>query len=280
MRITLKVTPPQLLFMADGQEIHRSLTHDERYALMSTLIRISDPDKTRIVVNLTDTQLNEIVDQMKARLRGEKDPKQYTLYTEHEKQVNGLMDRQFRVISKLFDAEGNQKSAFVISLMKRALSLLQAFKILRLERNYVGALSLIKEQYENLMLFYALGLVKDHAEFLNRYFSRVPIDGMMDSKGRNLDQAYLAEVVSHQLKLRDAYKVWSGVSHHFDEMIISSFMESTVEARRDELKTDLFDYKDTRVRVDEWDLQVANMLSTSEKLTELGETWVQQIERS
>lgn len=280
MRITLKVTPPHLLFMVDGEEIHNTLTHDERNALMPTLIRMSDPDRTNIVVNLTDTQLNEIVDQMKARLKGEKDTKQYTLSTEHEKQVNRFMQRQFQVIINLFDSEGNQMSAFVVSIMKRALSLLQAFKILRLEKNYVGTLSLIKEQYENLMLFYAVGLVKDHADFLNRYFSGDQIDGMRDSNGRNLDHTYLAETVAGQLKLRDAYKVWSGVSHHFDEMIISSFMERTVEARRKELKTELFDYRDTRVRVDEWDLQVANMLSISEKLTEYGETWVRKMERS
>jgi hypothetical protein len=103
---------------------------------------------------------------------------------------------------------------------------------------------------------------------------------MEDSKGRALDQSYLAEIVADQMKLRDAYKVWSGVSHHFDEMIISSFMESTVDARREKLKAELFDYKDTRVRADEWDLQVANMISVSEKLTELGETWIQQLEQS
>jgi hypothetical protein len=130
------------------------------------------------------------------------------------------------------------------------------------------------------MLFYAIGLVKDHADFLNRYFLGETIDGMEDSKGRALDQSYLAEIVADQMKLRDAYKVWSGVSHHFDEMIISSFMESTVDARREKLKAELFDYKDTRVRADEWDLQVANMISVSEKLTELGETWIQQLEQS
>ncbi|MBI5647556.1 MAG: hypothetical protein HY962_11545 [Ignavibacteriae bacterium] len=273
MRTVVKISPPYLTIYVNGNEILHELTNDERDVILPELVRISDPKKTKIVVDIAENKLKNIIEKARRRINHGKQTTMHTSLCTHDAAINDLSSRMYGTMRISLEFDGNRKSAFVVTICKRAISLLQGYKALMHEKNFGSSLSLIKEQYECLMLFYASDLAVDQTVFFDQYFAGNSIAEITDVNNRALDNNYLASIVNTRFNLSDGFEVWRRVSNYFDDIIIAAFMQLTIEERKNTLTAKIVDYRDTRITTAEWDKQTKSMIAISTIVAELGESW-------
>jgi len=116
---------------------------------------------------------------------------------------------------------------FIMSILKRSISLVFGFITLIREENFVCAMPLIRMQIDNLLRYHAAFLVDDQSEFVLAVWSGTPIRKIKDRNGKYMTDVYLKEELSKDFtSLNEMYEKTSGYVHFSEEHFFNTIRAS------------------------------------------------------
>lgn len=141
---------------------------------------------------------------------------------------------------------------FISGIVNRAISLIHGYLLLAKDNNYISAVPLIRIQLDNCLRFYASTIVIDYNEFFLKYLNGEHIGNLLDSKGKKMNDAYLAEQLDKNVKpgILNLYKNTSG---HIHLSNTHSFLQTEIlEDKKRTIRTNIgkFDFFKIDEKVD------------------------------